>query len=106
MAAARTLTSGTYALDFHTLYARLWALSEDLSDGTRLYVSEGENALKWLISELAGTPAEAGRTLGHNNALRKQVHAMLVEEGWADRDNERRFRLLAAPTPPGASGGP
>ena len=106
MAAARTLTSGTYALDFHALYARLWALSEDLGDGTRLYISEGEHALKWLIAGLAGTPAETGRTLSHNDALRKQVHAMLVEEGWADRVNERRFRLLSAPTPPGASDAP
>jgi hypothetical protein len=106
MAAARTLTSGRYALDFHALYARLWALSDDLGDGTRLYISEGEKALKWLIAELAGTPAEAGRTLGHNNALRRQVYAMLVEEGGADRVNERKFRLLMAPTPPFPSDAP
>ena len=97
MAAARTLTSGTYVLDFDALYARLWAVADDLGDGTRLYTSEGETALKWLIADLAGTPAEPGRTVPHNNVLRRHVHAVLVNDGWADRVNERRFRLLVAP---------
>jgi len=98
MAAVRTLTSGTYVLDFDALYARLWAVADDLGDGSRLYTSEGETALKWLIAELAGTPAESGRTVPHNNALRRQVHAVLVDEGWAYRVNERKFRLLVTPT--------
>lgn len=106
MAAAHTLTSGTYTLDFKSLYARMWALANDLSDGTRLYTSQGENALKWLIAELADTPADSGRTLGHNNALRKQVHTTLVDEGWADPVNQRKFRLLVAPTCSGASDAP
>jgi hypothetical protein len=97
MASPHTLTTGTYALDFHALYARLWMVADDLGDGTRLYSSEGETALKWLIADLAGTPAESGRTAQHNNALRRQVHALLVDEGWADRVNERKFRLLVTP---------
>lgn len=38
-----------------------------------------------------------GRTVGDNNRLRKLVHAKLVDEGWADRVNERRWRLLVPP---------
>jgi hypothetical protein len=62
MTALRTLTSGTYVLDFDALYARLWAVADDLGDGSRLYTSEGETALKWLTRtspELL--PGRAGR---------------------------------------------
>mgnify|MGYP000047047082 FL=1 len=97
MAPGRTLQSGPYAVDFHELYERMWIAAEDLGDGSRLYVSYGNAALKWLIAELAGTPAEAGRALPDNSAIRGQMHALLIEEGWADRINQRSFRLLVRP---------
>lgn len=99
MVASRRLDSGAYWLDFQELYARLWDLAEDLGDGTRLYVSEGDASLKWIIAELSGTPAEAGRKLRDNNALRKQTHVLLAEGGWAERISERKFRLLLQPGP-------
>jgi hypothetical protein len=100
MATTTILRSGPYALEFETLYARLWDLGDDLGDGSRLYTSQDRTALKWIIKELSGTPAEPGKTLPHNNELRKQVHARLFGDGWADRVNERKFRLLV---PPGAA---
>lgn len=33
----------------------------------------------------------------HNNALRRRVYGVLVDEGWADRVSEQKFRLLVAP---------
>src|SRR3954447_4148720 len=78
MVAPRMLVSGPYSLDCTELYSRLWGLAEDLGDGTRLYASDGDASLKWVIAELSGTPAEAGKTLPDNNALRKQVHALLI----------------------------
>jgi len=100
MVARRTLESGLYSLDVSELYARMWDAAEESADGGRLYVSQGDASLKWLIAELAGTPAEVGKTLPANNAIRKQVHAFLIEEGWADRINERQFRLLLPPDRP------
>ena len=97
MVARRTLESGLYSLDVSELYARMWDAAEESADGGRLYVSQGDASLNWLIAELAGTPAEVGKTLPANNAIRKQVHAFLIEEGWADRINERQFRLLLPP---------
>lgn len=98
--ARRTLESGPYSLDFSEVYERLWDVAEDVGDGSRLYVSQGDVSLKWIIADLAGAPAEAGRTLPDNNAIRQQIHMLLVDEGWADRISERRFRLLLPPDRP------
>lgn len=92
------LRANGFELDFDDLYARMWAIAvDDLSDGTRLYRPEPQQALKWLIAELAGTPAEPGTTMQANNKIRQQVHAVLAGERWAERVNETSFRLLEPP---------
>ncbi|WP_239456563.1 protein NO VEIN domain-containing protein [Nocardioides solisilvae] len=91
------LTSHGYELDFDEVYFLMWHAASGDEDGTRLYVSSGEEALKWLIAELAGTPAESGVTLPANDALRSQVHELLEAEGWAERLGTRTFRLLREP---------
>lgn len=97
MSTTSPLTSGTYTLQFEDLYARVWALAAEQSDGTRVYVSAGEEALKWLIQDLTGTPTENGKTLTDNHSLRKQFIAAMVDSGWADRIGERRYVLLVPP---------
>lgn len=103
MSASGPLISGPYSLAFNDLYARVWNLAMAQEDGTRVYVSAGEVALKWLIHDLAGTPAESGKTVADNDSLRKQFIAAMVDEGWAHRVGERRYVLL---TPPASSHAP
>ncbi|WP_341229185.1 hypothetical protein [Nocardioides salarius] len=106
MTTSRPLTSGSYSLRFEDLYSRVWDLGTEQADGTRVYVSAGDAALKWLIQELTGTPAESGRTRTDNHALRKQFIATMVDDGWADRVGERRYVLLTPPPSGGASEDP
>lgn len=102
-----------YALDLEALYARMWSVSEDCDDGTRIYrprPGSGE-ALKWRVAELAGTPVDKTKSMTANNSLRGQAHARLVELGWADRLTPSSFRLLVRPqelsaSPAAASGAP
>jgi len=92
-----TLSALGYELDFAALYSRLWEVSEDLGDGTRLYTSFGDQALKWIIADLSGTPAESGKTMEANDSIRQQIYATFKEAGWADRIGQRKFRLLVEP---------
>ena len=70
-----------FELDLDDLYARMWELAiDDRGDGTRLYSPAKQEALKWFIADLAGTPAEPGKTLPANNAIREQVHRVLNPE--------------------------
>jgi hypothetical protein len=102
----QVLRAGDYELDFDSLYARMWQLaSDDRGDGTRLYrprPGKGE-ALKWLIAELAGTPVDPIKTMPDNDTLRRAVHRMLEEGGWADRVSQSAFRLLRDPSRLGPS---
>jgi alkylated DNA nucleotide flippase Atl1 len=92
------LRAATYELDFDVLYARMWEIAiSDRGDATRLYAPAPGEALKWLIAELAGTPAESGRTMPENDAIRREAHRVLEDEGWAERLSETRFRLLRLP---------
>lgn len=94
-----TLRSNDYFVSFYELYARMWKIAvDDRGDGTRLYKPESQEALKWLIAELAGTPATPGQTWPDNDAIRKQAHAVLQEGGWADRLTQTSFRLLKPPS--------
>ncbi len=69
-----------FKLDFDDVYARIWELAvDDRGDGTRLDRPAAHQALKWLIADLAGTPAERGKTLPANNATREQVHRLLED---------------------------
>ena len=87
-----------FTLDLDDLYTRMWEVGvEDRGDGTRLYRPAPHQALKWLIADLAGTPAERGKTLPANNAIREQVHHLLEEGGWAERLSQTTFRLLRRP---------
>ena len=87
-----------FELDFDDLYTRLWEMAiDDRGDGTRLYRPSKQEALKWLIADLSGTPAEPGKTLPANNAIRDQVHRLLEDTGSAERISQTRFRLLRAP---------
>lgn len=98
------LAAQGYQLDFEDLYARMWALSvDDRGDGTRLYRPDNESSIKWLIAELAGTPAEPGKTLPANNAMRRQAHQVLRTAGCAERLSQTSFRLLQ---PPAVASGP
>ncbi len=94
-----TLRAATYELEFDDLYARMWDIAtDDRGDQTRLYEPAPRDALKWLIADLSGTPAESGRTTPENDAIRRQVHRVLKDEGWAERLSETRFRLLRPPS--------
>lgn len=93
------LRSNSYELDFDALYDRMWQIAlDDQEDGTRLYRPSPGSTLKWLIAEMAGTPAEHGRTTADNNAIRQQVHRILDQGGWAERLTDTSFRLLKPPT--------
>lgn len=95
---SQVLRANGYELDFEQLYAQMWATSiDDRGDGTRLFKPEPDRALKWLIAELAGTPAESGRTMPANNKIRQQVYAALAAENLAERINETTLRLLEQP---------
>ncbi|WP_191277668.1 hypothetical protein [Nocardioides flavus (ex Wang et al. 2016)] len=99
-----TLSSNDYSLDFDELYARMWALAiDDQGDGTRVYKPESQSALKWLIADLAGTPATPGQTWPDNDRIRKQAHTLLQEGGWAERLTQTSFRLLRPPNDDGSS---
>ena len=52
----RVLAAQSYELDFDELHAQMWEAAEVEPGGTRLYTSAGDNALKWLIARLSGTP--------------------------------------------------
>src|SRR5689334_9477945 len=95
-ATPRVVSMAGHELIMEPLYRRMWDLAQPQDDGSRVYVSTGRQALKWLIAELAGTPAKSGKTLPANNAMRRQVHEVL-EAGWAERLNQRTFRLLITP---------
>lgn len=75
----------------------MWELAEVNAAGERIYTSTGEQALKWVIAELCGAPAETGKSRSANADLRHQIHHLLVQEGWADRLSQRRFHLVADP---------
>lgn len=96
---ADPLWCDSYALDLFDLYARMWAIGVDRGDGTRLFqpTPGTREALKWLIEDLSGAPAEVHKTLRENNDLRRQAHARLLERGWADRINQTSFLLLRDP---------
>jgi hypothetical protein len=92
-----------YELDLDALYRRMWAIGvDDRGDGTRLFRPRpgGNEALKWLIADLAGTPVDPVRMMPANNELRRQVHGALVDLGWADRLTQASFRLLVDPVDP------
>lgn len=86
-----------YALDFDDLYRRMWEIGFDAGDGTKVYRPTPEQAVKWLIAELAGTPAVPGKTVRANNQIRRQVYEELVEGGWAERETKTSWRLLRPP---------
>ncbi len=95
-----TVTFEHYQLDLQALYSRMWSIGiDDLGEGTRLFRPRpgGREALKWLIEELSGAMADPVRTTRANDALRRQVHRALVDEGWAERLNQVSFRLLRDP---------
>ncbi|QWZ07804.1 hypothetical protein KRR39_20825 [Nocardioides panacis] len=88
-----------YRFDLFDLYDRMWGISEALEDGTRLFRPKpgSRQALKWLIADLSGTPADSRKTMPENNALRHATHARLQERGWSERINQVSFRLLREP---------
>ena len=61
MADSSPLTSGAYTLRFLDLYARVWDLATEQEDGTRVYVSAGDGALKWLIQDPHGAGGRGAR---------------------------------------------
>jgi hypothetical protein len=92
------LESHGYLLDWNAIYTSMWDLAEDLGDGvTRVYRSEGRQALKWLIADLTGTPVSSGQTMAANNGLRKQVHRAIDQSGTMSRNGQRTFYLSEAP---------
>ncbi len=93
------IRSGEYVLDLFDLYHRMWEIGQDERDGTRLFRPRPgtREALKWLIEDLSGTPADPVKTMPDNNNIRRAVHARLQERGWADRINQVSFRLLRDP---------
>lgn len=90
---------GGYRFDLFDLYDRMWEIGEELADGTRLFRprSGGREALKWLIADLSGTPADSGKKMPANHGLRQAAHVRLQERGWAERINQVSFRLLRDP---------
>lgn len=86
-----------YVLDFDALVEQMWELAEGSDDGEWIYSSHDDRAMKWLIAEMSGTPAESGVTLDANDALRQQAYERLESEGWAERLGQRRFRMLRYP---------
>ena len=94
-----------FELDFDDLYVRMWEIAvDDRGDDTRLYRPASHETLKWLIADLAGTPAESGKTLSANNTIREQVHRLLEDGGYAERISQQTFRLLRPPDHHGDQG--